>query len=574
MDAKNPAADDRNPGTVERPFKTIQAALDKAAPGDSVEVRGGVYCESARFNRSGTNDGGAIFDRSFDLNSIKWITLEAYKDEHVVMDGAVPVPADKWELAKGCKNTYVTPFPLTEQWEPSLVLEGEGMIKAILDPKEMNRPVRIMPGDGVNDKGMFYDVKQQKLYVNLGGHAPGKEGPIRVVKLNMGVSARLQSYARIRKLEIRNFSDIGIDLCRSREFLVEDNYVHHCHSFVFGQPTTGGIIRRNTFAHTSTGGGFGFNYAHGTIIEGNVIQDFHAECGWMGGGVVCNNALGLVIRNNIFVGDDAVTGAAVWPDCGAFGISIYGNTIYRIGFCGLYIEADSQGTSLFWNTVFDCRYQGICLRTNRSNTCFENYVFNNRQGGIGVSWCATSMANVLMHNWVIDNDGPAAFLSEVEAMKFPPPDSAKPGNYREVKFNPEPSKTTFQVLDHNVYKLRPDGALFRYQDKSYKDLASVRSELGQEMHGQVVKEFDPASLGLVTFRVAGTKKSWQPVPMFGNPHSVRSATSMPLEEARISGRRARSAGSKTAAGSGVPSTSPAAPPAGRELYAVARGMGH
>jgi hypothetical protein len=41
--------------------------------------------------------------------------------------------------------------------------------------------------------------------------------------------------------------------------------------------------------------------------------------------------------------------------------------------------------------------------------------------------------------------------------------------------------------------------------------------VGAEMHGAVVTEFDPATLGLVTFRVPGAKKSWNPVPMFGNP---------------------------------------------------------
>ena len=44
------------------------------------------------------------------------------------------------------------------------------------------------------------------------------------------------------------------------------------------------------------------------------------------------------------------------------------------------------------------------------------------------------------------------------------------------------------------------------------------------MHGQEVADFDPAPLGLVTFRVHDTKESWKPVPMFGNP--VAGAKSM------------------------------------------------
>ena len=44
--------------------------------------------------------------------------------------------------------------------------------------------------------------------------------------------------------------------------------------------------------------------------------------------------------------------------------------------------------------------------------------------------------------------------------------------------------------------------ILRYGDKQYKDLASLRAEAGQEIHGRVVTEFDPAPLGLVTFRRA------------------------------------------------------------------------
>ena len=38
VDQANPKADDKNAGTLEAPFKTIQAAVDKAKPGDTVEV--------------------------------------------------------------------------------------------------------------------------------------------------------------------------------------------------------------------------------------------------------------------------------------------------------------------------------------------------------------------------------------------------------------------------------------------------------------------------------------------------------------------------------------------------------
>ncbi len=59
--------------------------------------------------------------------------------------------------------------------------------------------------------------------------------------------------------------------------------------------------------------------------------------------------------------------------------------------------------------------------------------------------------------------------------------------------------------------------ILQFGNKQYKDLRSLRAELGQEIHGKVVSEFDPSTLGLVTFRVHDTRKHWEPIPMIGNP---------------------------------------------------------
>ena len=108
------------------------------------------------------------------MNAVQWITLEAYKDEHVALDGSVAIPADKWELVKGCKNTYSAPFPLTQPWGPIMARQGDIVVKKVLDPKSMDRPISVMPGDGPTDKGCYYDYKQATLFVNMAGRVPGK----------------------------------------------------------------------------------------------------------------------------------------------------------------------------------------------------------------------------------------------------------------------------------------------------------------------------------------------------------------------------------------------------------------
>jgi hypothetical protein len=101
-----------------------------------------------------------------------------------------------------------------------------------------------------------------------------------------------------------------------------------------------------------------------------------------------------------------------------------------------------------------------------------------------------------MYNWVIDNGTGSSF-------------------------GPDRLKEPAHAFDHNVYKIPASGVILQFGGKRYKDLATLRAEAGEEMHGKLVTEFDPAPLGLVTFRVHDTHESWKPVPMFGNPNTER-----------------------------------------------------
>ncbi|MCB0132138.1 MAG: carbohydrate binding domain-containing protein, partial [Caldilineaceae bacterium] len=68
---------DSNPGTIERPFKSIAKAIGLATPGDSIFLRGGTYRESIAMDKSGAP--GAP------------ITIQAYESEYVSISGAVEV---------------------------------------------------------------------------------------------------------------------------------------------------------------------------------------------------------------------------------------------------------------------------------------------------------------------------------------------------------------------------------------------------------------------------------------------------------------------------------------------------
>jgi chitodextrinase len=70
--------DDANIGTVSAPFRTIAKAAKMARPGDSVQVRAGVYYEAALIVSKGTADARILF--------------QPYNNEKVVLDGGRLAP--------------------------------------------------------------------------------------------------------------------------------------------------------------------------------------------------------------------------------------------------------------------------------------------------------------------------------------------------------------------------------------------------------------------------------------------------------------------------------------------------
>ena len=512
VDGKNPVAKDDNPGTVEAPFKTIQAAVNKAVnPGDTVRVRGGLYRESVRVNGSGWNSSGNVNYAS----NVNWFTLEAYGDERVTLDGSAEVPADQWKLADGFKNTYVTPYTGKVGGEIYAVfVDGEMISPALVkNPQaQADRPkIAAIPADDVKEQCFSHDVKNKLIYVNLIGKVPGRDAVVEPIMFDTAVLLGSNRFVRVRQLEMRRFNYAGVEMGQTHDALVEDCYMHHCGQGIAAWGVSAGRIMHNVMSDLFSNG-ISMTGARAVIVDSNVIRRFNLNPYCIGNiyvssiAMVGGQVLGNVIRNNIITDlmSSSSSGGGPWPDCGGGAMLMYGNSIFRLG-SGFYIEAGSFGCTLRWNVAYD-DVEGIALRANSGHIVMENYVYRNRRMAMNAGSLSDGdpqalfnlNGNTFIYNWVIENRGP-------------------------VSPTPSPAKELSCIFDHNTYKpLDYKSSIFFFDGQQYKDVESIRAKLGAEMHGKLVKDFDAIkTCGLVTFRIADSRKPWEPIPMFGNPDMSR-----------------------------------------------------
>ena len=163
-----------------------------------------------------------------------------------------------------------------------MVFADDAMIPpALKDLNDKTQPglpkVPAMPGDKTSDEGWYYDMGQNKLFVNLGGRVPGKDvQEVAAAPTGHGRGHDPPVVRSPQEMEIRRFNERA-----SGRTMPMISWWKTITSTIAGQDSGAASFPAEssgeTLSRTSCTIAMNVGDARGTIIEGNLIKRFHVN---------------------------------------------------------------------------------------------------------------------------------------------------------------------------------------------------------------------------------------------------------------------------------------------------------
>lgn len=368
-----------NPGSLERPLKTIGAAAQKLGPGDLLVIHSGIYREQVVIKASGT--------------AAAPIRIENAAGEDVVITGADVMVG--WEPDSITSSSYHVEWPHRfNTWSKTMAHPGDerhlliGRCEQVMIDGYLLRQVldstQLAPGT------FFADVTNKLLHVwDIGSRD--------LKKVTVEASVRTEvirvegDYVQLRGLQFRyaaNAAQHGPVALRGRFDVMEDCVSERMNASgaVFAAEDV--TVRRCVFRDNGQLG-FGANGAHrllltDCLVENNNTKDFSR--GWEAGGdklVLCRDA---VLENSRFVRN---RGCGVWFDIGNENCIVRNCLIADNEDAGIFYEI-SFGLQAHDNVIVGNGFAttagawgaqaGICLSSSPDGVIERNILLGNREG--------------------------------------------------------------------------------------------------------------------------------------------------------------------------------------------------
>jgi hypothetical protein len=267
--------DDSNPGTMEKPLRTIQHAADIAKPGNTVNVREGSYCQQLAVKVSGNAEQG-------------FITFRSQPGEHAILDGGcLTPPAGESNMVRLTNVSFVRIEGLEiRNYRTSdfgsvpggiRVFGGGSHIEILHNDVhhiEQNSARRLRPGSGANGFGIsVYGTDGatpiSDLVIDGNDVHHLKTGSSESLVVNGNVAG-----FRITKNTVHDNNNIGIDVI-GFERTAPDPAVDRARDGVVSENLVYNITARGNPAYGETPDSDGIYVDGGTriLIERNVIHD-------------------------------------------------------------------------------------------------------------------------------------------------------------------------------------------------------------------------------------------------------------------------------------------------------------
>jgi hypothetical protein len=374
---------DAGKGTLDAPYRSIQSAIDKMKPGDTLLVRQGVYHEKLYFFKSGQQD--------------KWMTIQAYPGEQPVIDGT--------GLSISGKEALVTMRNVS-----FILFEGFD----ICNYKSTTPWVNIN-GVVIDQASTNITLRKNKVY-NIEHNVKAEDG-----RSGHGIEVLGNASSPIKKI------------------LIEENEIHDCNTGYSENLTINGyvdgfIIRKNKIYNTENigidaAGGYAanpnpaFNYARNGVVSENELYNIDMTTGPVGAihghgaiAIYVDGARHIIVeRNKIYNADRGIGIVSETDNFPTEHCIVRNNLVYnswRTGiYLGGYMNYTTGGTNHCFvvnNTVLlNNREKGafgevegeIRLSENCNNNLIANNIVVAREGGVYVhKYTATGSNNRIDYN--------------------------------------------------------------------------------------------------------------------------------------------------------------------------------
>lgn len=406
---KDPKADDKNPGTKELPFKTINGVIPKLKPGDTVYIREGVYREEIILSKNVWVFRGKTY-KGFNGGSSysEMISFIGYPGEEVIIKGSDVVTG--WKKYKD--NIYVVDWPYNTQMvfcDGKILRQiGGKMVKYVQESGRWQGRY----GEGIDDLqpvsfyeiknkynnrtvikvecagSFYYDIENKKLYVWLADNSDPNNHLIEVaVRPFFFFVGKGVNYIKISNIKMTHSNstsyinwpplNIGGSYCIIENVNVE--WVDYIGISVGGKCNTVINSKFNWCGNSGMGGsGWGHRILNCEFKYNNWRQ---WAPGWHAGGLKI-----IPYAHEWIISDCEVAynnGDGIWFDGWMSNVTIQNNISHHNAGSGIFYEIGNRGV-IKNNICYENGQRGIYLQNSADTLVAHNLCYKNGMSGIAV----------------------------------------------------------------------------------------------------------------------------------------------------------------------------------------------